>query len=163
MAGLLDAVRARAHGRAARGRYVEVARGCVESAGEATVAGESVSAQGTSVRAGGSTGARGTAGAAVGDDLAGGAAEQAARACRAASETDGSEAGFSHSYGAASSEARASAQSCESGKADSRSTSPSTCGELATFRSLYTSRDGWYALYEDHYGHLTSVNTARFV
>lgn len=189
MAGLLDAVRARAHGRAARGRYVEVARGCVESAGESAAAGdanaragestaageaagtheasacagESVSAQGTRVRAGGSTGARGTAGAAVSDDLTGGAVEQAARACRAASEANGSEAGSSYSYSTASSDAHTLAQSCESGKANSRSTSPSTCAELATFRSLYTSRDGWYALYEDHFGHLTSVNTARFV
>ncbi|MEE8733354.1 MAG: hypothetical protein SOI46_07095 [Eggerthellaceae bacterium] len=169
MAGLLDAVRTRARGRAARGRYVEVARGCVESAGEAAAAGdaacagESVSAQGTRVRAGGSTGARGTAGAAVSDDLTGGAVEQAARACRAASEANGSEAGSSYSYSTASSDVHASAQSCESGKANSRSTSPSACAEFATFRSLYTSRDGWYALYEDHFGHLTSVNTARFV
>ncbi|MEE8721430.1 MAG: hypothetical protein SOI38_00360 [Eggerthellaceae bacterium] len=97
------------------------------------------------------------------DDLTGGAVEQAARACRAASEANGSEAGSSYSYSTASSDVHASAQSCESGKANSRSTSPSACAEFATFRSLYTSRDGWYALYEDHFGHLTSVNTARFV
>lgn len=53
----------------------------------------------------------------------------------------------------------------EDGKREegSRRTAASACTELATFRSLYTSRDGWYALYEDCQGHLTSVNTARLV
>lgn len=32
----------------------------------------------------------------------------------------------------------------------------------ATFRSIYTSRDGRLAVFEDARGHLTSVRTARF-
>lgn len=33
---------------------------------------------------------------------------------------------------------------------------------VATFRSIYTSRDGRLAVFEDERGHLTSVRTARF-
>jgi hypothetical protein len=34
--------------------------------------------------------------------------------------------------------------------------------DCATFRSIYTSRDGRLAVFEDDCGHLTSVRTARF-
>ncbi len=34
-------------------------------------------------------------------------------------------------------------------------------GNVARFRSLYTSRDGRMGLYEDHEGHLSAVNLGR--
>ena len=43
-----------------------------------------------------------------------------------------------------------------------RKADPAEPVSAATFRSIYTSRDGRLAVFEDARGHLTSVRTARF-
>lgn len=58
--------------------------------------------------------------------------------------------------------ARCSDRPAPTGDTGARGEQSPACSAPATFRSIYTSRDGRLAVFEDERGHLTSVRTARF-